>query len=159
MYINSSFRPYEPHLHHLTLGECERSLGVRAYLVFVRKGDIASSLQVFSFHPSFSSEKTFPQVWKLKKLFTHFHFLSQLKAYILQTLKLFTHRAPMRQTNQLWIAFTNFHPKLMKGISSSIESYFFMILWIHVSNLSFLVEISFLHMKFAIWPPWQVCQF
>ena len=34
MYINPSFEPNEAHLHHLAFGECERSLGVRAHLVF-----------------------------------------------------------------------------------------------------------------------------
>ena len=86
-------------------------------------------------------------MWKLK-LFVHFHLLSQLKAYLFQTLKLFTHRTPMRPTHPLWIASTHFHPKIMKNIPSSIETCFFMILheninlWIHVQNFSFLVEIS-----------------
>ena len=37
MYITPPFGPYEAHLYHLAFGECERSLGVRAYLIFCEK--------------------------------------------------------------------------------------------------------------------------
>ena len=116
MYINPSFRPYDPHLHHLAFGECERSLGVRAYLFFCEeRGSSFKFISFFHFIEVFQGRKLF-QFWKLK-IFTHFHFLSQLKLLFFQTSKLFIHRTPIRPTNQLWIAFTHFHPNLMKDIS------------------------------------------
>lgn len=129
----------------------------------MRKEDRASNSQVFPFHPSFLRETTFARF--KTKLSTHFHLPSELKACFLQNSKLFIHRTPMRSTNRLWIAFTHFHPKVMREISYSIETCLFMILhetfnlWIHVPNLSFLVKISLLHMKLVVWPACQVCQF
>ena len=159
MYINPSFRPYEPHFHHLSFGECERSLGLRAYLVFCEeRGSSFKFASFYYFIQVFQVRQLF-QVWKLK-FFTHLYFLSQLKEYFFQTPKLCIHQTPMRPTNRLSISFTLFHPKLMKDISSSFETCFFMILhenlnlWIHVPNLSFLFKISLLHMKLVVWPTW-----
>ena len=75
MYINPSFRPYEPHLCHFSFRECERSLGARGYLVFVRKKDLASSLQVFHSNQVFQVRKLF-QVWKLNISLTSTFFLN-----------------------------------------------------------------------------------
>ena len=120
----------------------------------MRKEDLASNLQVFPFHPSFSSEKKFLSLET--KLFHALPLSFSTQSIIFQTSKLFIHQISMRPTDRLWITFTHFHPKLMKDISFFIETCFFMILhenfnlWIHVPNLSVLVKISLLHMKLTI---------
>ena len=71
----------------------------------------------------------------------------------------------MRLTSLFWIAFTHFHPKLMKYISSSIETCFFMILrkniilWIHFQNFSFWSKFHCSHMKLVVQSVCQVCEF
>ena len=124
---------------------------------FERKEDLAWVVQDFPFHPSFPSLKT--------KTFHSLTLSFSTQSILLQTSKLFTHQTPMRPTHLLWIAYTHFHRKLMKNISSSIETCFFMILhenlnlWIHVQNSSFWLKFHLLHMKLVVWPACQVCEF
>ena len=163
MYINPIFWPFYPHLHHFSFGECERSLGVRAHLVFVRKrGSNIKFGKFFIPKPNFQVRKLF-QVLKLNFSVTSLSISTQ--STFLQTWKLFIHRT-FHETNQPTLNWIHiFYPKLMKDISFLIETCFFMIhhenfkLYIHVSNLSFLVEILVLHMKLVVWIAWQVCNF
>jgi hypothetical protein len=125
------------------------------------KEDLTSILESFHSQTNFSSEKTLKS--SKTQLFTHFNtFYLNLK-HISLNLKTFP------SSNFPWDWPTNsrlhlhFHPKLMKVISFSIETCFFTIqhekfnLHIHVSNLIFLVKISFMHMKLVVWLAWQVC--
>ena len=50
------------HLFHLSFGECEISLGVRAYSIFCEERGSSIKFAIFSFHQCFSSEKTFPRM-------------------------------------------------------------------------------------------------
>ena len=115
----ASFQPF-------SLAESERILGVRGYLSFWEKEDLASIFQVLSFHPSFSSEKSF-----LSMKTETYHPLSLVfstQSIFSQNFKIFLWSNSMRPTHPLWIAFTHFHPNIIKCISHSIEKCFFMII-------------------------------
>ena len=127
---------------------------------FVKKEDLASSFASLPFQNKFSSEKTFPS--SKTQLFIHYTFYPKSK-HTSSKLENFSFiELPWDRPTNCRLH-SHFHPKLMKDISSSIKTCFLMILlknfnlWIHVPNLSFLVEISLLHMKLVIWPTWQVC--
>ena len=81
MYINPSFRPYDTHLNHLSFGECERILGVRAYLSFCEE-------RGFSFEfSSFSSEKIFLSL--KTQTFDSFSFFFSTQSITFQTFQTF----------------------------------------------------------------------
>ena len=164
MYINPSFRPYEPHFHHLAFGECEKNLGVRAYLSFCEERGFNFEFSSFAIPSKFFKWENFYKCENSNFLFT-LTFLLNPK-HIFSNFKTF-HSSNSHDTDSptLWIAFTQFHLKLMKDISFSIETCFFMILhenlnlWIHVPNFGFWSNFHPPHIKLVVWPTCQVYQF
>ena len=94
MYINLIFRPFEPHLHHFAFREWERSLGVRAQLICVRK-----KWSNINFGKFFIPKPTFQSLQ---------HFLSRPKAHFFKLENFSFIELSMRPTNQPLISFAFF---------------------------------------------------
>ena len=119
--------------------------------------------QVFPFHQSFSSEKTFLSIKNQTSHPLSLVFLAQI--IFSHNFKTILSSNSMRPTHPPWIAFTHFHQDLMKYISHWFETCFFMILleniilWSHAQIFSFLSKFHLMHMKLVIQPVCQVCEF
>ena len=136
---------------------------------FKRKQDLAWVCQVFPFHPSFSRfsipSKFFKweNFYKYEKLNFSLFFLT--KTTFPSTWKLFLSSNSMRHTLSPRISKTHFHPNLMKNISDSNETCFFMILheniiiWSHVHFFSVWSNFHRSHMILVVQPICQVCKF
>ena len=131
----------------------------------MRKENLALNFQVFPFHPSFSSDKTF-----LSMKTQNYHPLSLV--FSTQNIfspnfkkKTFLSSNSMRPTHPPWIAFSHFPLNIMKKFSHSIETCFFMILhenhilWSHVQIFSFWSKFHLPDMKLVTQPVCQVCEF
>ena len=164
MYINPSFRPYEPHLHHLALGECETRLGVRAYLIFCEERGFSFKFASFSIPSKFFKWEKFSKCENLNFSFTFTCFLNS--KHVFSKLQNFSFiEIPWDWPTYSGLHSHIFYLKLSKEISFSIETCFFMIphenlnLWIHFQNFSFWSKFHLLHMKLVVWPTWQVFRF
>ena len=121
-YIAPHFRPFEPHLCNLSLERKRRAQEWEFTCDFQEKRGFCSSFQYFSSHRSLWSEKNFSKYENLN--FSH-NF--QTQSILSSNFKLFLSSNPMRQTFSSRIIRTYFQPNLMKYISKSNETRFFMI--------------------------------
>jgi hypothetical protein len=142
-YINPHFRPHEPHLRMLALDRKRRDQEWEFTCGFREKRGFCLSFQYFSSHRSLWSEKNFSKYENLK--FSH-NF--QTQGILSSNFKLFRSSNPMRRTFSSQIVKTYFQPNIMKYISESNETCFFMIqnknpiIWSQVQFFYFLVEFS-----------------
>ena len=119
---NPSFSTPWASFAHFNFGEQEERPRVRVYLWFSREERILFKFSRF-FHPIEVCEwRKFFQVWKDKTSHTIF----KHKTLFHQTSNFFFHQTPW-DTFSSWIVKTHFQPNLMKYISESNETCFFMI--------------------------------
>jgi hypothetical protein len=156
---NPSFSTLWASFAQFSFGEKEEIPRVRVYLRFSREERILSEFSRFFIPSKFVKwEKNF-QVWKLK-LLTH-----QTQGIISSNFRLFLSLNPMRQTFSSQIVKKKFHPNLMKYISESNETCFFMIMnenpiiWSHVQFFSFWSNFHRPCMILVVQPICQGCDF
>lgn len=131
--------------------------------IFERKEDLAWAFQVFPFHPSFLSAKTFRSM--KTKTFHPLSLVFSTQRIFSQNFKTFLSSNSTRPTHPPWIAVTHFHLNLMKKFSHLIETFFLMILheniilWNHVQNFSFWSKFHLPHMNLVVQLVCQVCEF
>ena len=121
-YITPHFRPYEPHLRILALESKRRAQEWDFTCDFRGKRGFCPSFQDFSSHRSLWSEQKFSKYENL-----NFWHISQTQDILSSNFKLLLSLNPMRHTFSSWIVKTYFHRNLMKYISESNETCFFMI--------------------------------
>ena len=120
---NPSFSTPWDSFAQFIFGEQEERPRVRVYLRFLREERILFKFSRFFISSKFVKWGKLLKVWKL----TTSHTIFKHKAFFHQTSNFFLHRTPMRQTFSSRIVRTYFQPNIMKYISKSNETYFFMI--------------------------------
>ena len=132
-YITPHFRPYEPHLCILAFKRKMRYQEWEFTCDFRERRGFCPSFQYFSSNWSLWVRKNFSKYENLK-----FSLISLIEGIIWSNFKLFLSLNPMRQTFSSRIVKTYFQPNLMKYISKSNDTCFFMIqnenpiVWSHV---------------------------
>ena len=159
-YITPNFQAHDPHLFSLDLESKRRDQLWEFTWDFWKKRGFCLSFQDFSSHQSLWGEKNFSKFENLNFLHNF-----QTQGILSSNFKLFLSSNPMRHTFSSQIVKTYFQPNLMKYISKSNETCFFMILnenpniWSQVQIFSFWSNFHRPCMILIIQPFCQVYKF